>query len=401
MSAIHEYQYRQQRRREEYLNRIQGNVIRFSSSYKDVLKDMQSQGLDSLVPVEFRLIVDKLTRLESMISNSPEKARDMSTALGDEVYGLRRLARNLQYHVNRQDRILKQEAAHFNSQEQNRIEMQRSRELRETLNQEEQVESARKQKMNDLWYQLRGEFTDPVIRDFAFEDLEKLHSQYKSLSENELQHRVEQIKNLANQQATVWKEQQLKNSQRETQLEILEVQQQQVKNDFNENPKKLQEVLDSLKKSRDFLIQGGEFEPNEFQNKLSEQIQQADEAVTDERCRKLTVNGIINSLKQQGFTLTKAPELIRIGERDEVVIEAKRLSGRQSQFRVGLDGAFSYKFEHYEGMACKDDIEEILPKLQEVYGIELSNKKVIWENPDRNLKSARSMDTPQERNRDN
>ena len=41
-----------------------------------------------------------------------------------------------------------------------------------------------------------------------------------------------------------------------------------------------------------------------------------------------------------------------------------------------------YKFDRYQGSACKKDIATVLPRLQSVYGIQLSNDRVLWENPD-------------------
>lgn len=401
MSAIHEYQYQQRRRREEYLRRIQRNTERFTESYKGVLQSMRTQGLDQMVPSEFLHLKGQVARLDGMVSSNPEQAREFSIRLGDEVYGLRRLAQSLRNQVRGQQRYARQESSHTAQQEEQRKLILERREQQKKLSQEEAAKQLEQQKVHDLWYQLRAEFTDPIIRDFAFDKLEKLQNEYSDLSESQLRSQVEQIKITASQQASDWKIKQVKASQIDTQLEMIEVQQQQIKSDLNQNPKELQAVLNSLEQSRDFLVKGGLIEQDDFHRSLAEQVERVDEAVVDERCRQLTVHGIVNSLKEQGFVLNKAPELVRNEDRDEVIIQARRLSGRESEFRVSLDGAFSYKFEHYEGMACKDDIDDILPKLQEIYGIELSNKKVIWENPDRNLRSARSMDDTKEHDNDN
>ena len=31
---------------------------------------------------------------------------------------------------------------------------------------------------------------------------------------------------------------------------------------------------------------------------------------------------------------------------------------------------------------CKEDMEKVLPRLAEVYGVDLSDERVIWSNPD-------------------
>ena len=367
MSAIHNYKYRQRQQRQEYLNRVQSKTREFYQRYMEVMSDMCFQGIDQVIPTEFAQLTQELDKLKLLICNNPEEAREMSIALGNEVYGLRRLANTAKTRLSKQ------------------LELERRHEEERLQKKNEQSEK--------LWRSLKTTFNDPIERDFAFNDLIKLESEYIDLSEDELNLRISDIKQRANVLAQEWKNKQQETSLQDTQIEVLDAYQEQLKTDLNQNPEKLQTILNSLQDSRDFLDKGGMLSTEGLQSSINAQISEADEVVTDERCRQITVKGIIDSLRQQGFQVDN-PKLFKDNQRDEVVIQAKRISGRQSKFTVSLDGSFSYKFENYEGMACKDDIEKILPKLQDIYGIELSDKKVIWENPDRNLRSARSIDNP-------
>ncbi|WP_407833157.1 hypothetical protein [Vibrio rotiferianus] len=373
MSAIHEYRYQQQQRRREYLRRVRNKTSEFAERYQQVLQQLTSQQLDQYVPQEFASLQRQVNRLHSLLSTNPEEARELSMLLGDEVYGLRRLAQQARSQTQRQERIVAQQ----------RWEREQER-LR-------QVEQQRQQ----YWQKVMSEFSDPVLRDFALESLLELQ-QKSEFSKAELQQKVAFIKEQATIQAQEWKQKQQVKLQQEVQLEVIEEKQKQLTYDLAQSPKKLTAIVEQLEQLKKSLAQGKVVSKEALQQQLQNHVEEADEAITDERCRQLTVKGIMQSLQDQGFTLTQAPQLFKDGERDEVVITAKKLSGRESQFRVGLDGNFSYKFEHYEGQACKEDIEAILPKLQEIYGIELSEKKVLWENPDRELRSARSMDEPQQ-----
>lgn len=355
MSAIHNYRYRQRQQRQEYLSRVQSKTREFYQRYLEVISNMRSQGLDQFIPLEIAHLTKELNRLNLLINANPEEAREVSVALGNDIYGLRQLASTAKIRHEQEDLRQKQLQA------------------------------------KKLWQSLKANFSDPIERDFAFDDLIKLESEYTDLSEDELNLRIKDIKQQASTLAQAWKNEQKQKSLQDTQIEVLHAYQEQIKTDLKQNPEKLQIVLDSLQNSRDFLEKGGKFSTEDLQSTINAQITEADEVITDERCRQITVKGIVASLRQQGFQVDN-PKLLRDDQRDEVVIQAKRISGRQSKFMVGLDGSFSYKFENYEGMACKDDIEEILPKLQDIYGIELSDKKVIWENPDRNLRSTRSID---------
>ena len=51
-----------------------------------------------------------------------------------------------------------------------------------------------------------------------------------------------------------------------------------------------------------------------------------------------------------------------------------------------------YKFDHYEGMQCKDDIDKVLPLLRDIYGVDLSEERVLWQNPERISKSAKPLE---------
>ena len=67
---------------------------------------------------------------------------------------------------------------------------------------------------------------------------------------------------------------------------------------------------------------------------------------------------------------------------DIVVIQARRPSGNQAKFKIELDGKVRYEFDNYRGQSCKEDMVKVLPRLSEVYGVDLSDERVIWSNPD-------------------
>ena len=107
------------------------------------------------------------------------------------------------------------------------------------------------------------------------------------------------------------------------------------------------------------------------------------------------MRAIFESLQKAGFAVE--PPRRETGEADRVVILARKPSGRQAEFKVDLDGELSYKFDHYEGSACKQDIDQVLPVLQQIYGINLSDERIRWENPDRLSRDARPLDNQEDR----
>lgn len=126
----------------------------------------------------------------------------------------------------------------------------------------------------------------------------------------------------------------------------------------------------------------------DLDERLSAIRQAADERALQEAARRHVVSGLLRELRNAGFVVTD-PKL-EAGEAAAVVIKAQRPSGAQAAFRVNLDG-MTYKFDHYQGQACLDDADKVLPRLQDIYGIELEEEKVSWRNPDMIGKSAKKL----------
>jgi hypothetical protein len=110
----------------------------------------------------------------------------------------------------------------------------------------------------------------------------------------------------------------------------------------------------------------------------------------NEQCRREVVRGVVQALRDAGF-VTETPWRRVADERDEVVVRARRPAGSQAEFRVTLSGDLAYKFDNYEGSACKKDIGAVLPRLEEIYGVQLSNQRVVWSNPDDLDRTARAV----------
>lgn len=131
-------------------------------------------------------------------------------------------------------------------------------------------------------------------------------------------------------------------------------------------------------------------DPDEILNKITDATTQADSAIADENCRRMVVRSIMDSLEKSGFVVSKPKR--SAGDVDEVVILARKPAGAEAAFRVSADGSMIYKFDHYEGMQCKDDIDKVLPLLRDIYGVDLSEERVLWQNPERISKSAKPLE---------
>jgi hypothetical protein len=137
-------------------------------------------------------------------------------------------------------------------------------------------------------------------------------------------------------------------------------------------------------------VANGDITTDELSEKLTAIATAVEDRETQEESRRHVVASVMTLLAEAGFVVGD-PVLFR-EDGDEVRIIARRPSGAEASFAVHLDGGFDYKFDNYEGQECSGDIANVLPRLQEIYGVELSDERVIWENPDRISRSARPFD---------
>ncbi len=109
---------------------------------------------------------------------------------------------------------------------------------------------------------------------------------------------------------------------------------------------------------------------------------QASKAIIGERVRKETLKAVIAAIRARGFIVSN--ENIRLDRStDQVILVAKKASGQRAQFKIHIDGRFIYAFDGYEGQACQEDIEPFMEDLETVYGMKMTERDVIWENPDK------------------
>ncbi|KQZ34966.1 hypothetical protein [Massilia sp. Root1485] len=337
----------------------------FVARYENVLDDLHRSGLDSAVPAEFTALSGRVAGIRQLLSSDPERARALSLSLGNEIHALPRLARQARQHAEAQ-------AA------------QRRRELGAEL--------------SSILERTFLSIDDPVVRDFAYAaaagveadirrhiaqggQLEAFHAQLKS--------RMAGIVAQAESQASEWKQAQRLAQREAVRAEVLA----DVKTVAMAGGAALQagpraELEAALNQAGD----GGE---TGFDAALAAVLDSADRAVVDEESRRAAVRAVYESLLQAGFAVDQP--YLEEGEGGSVVVSARKPSGGQAQFRIGVAGELVYKFDHYEGAACKQDLQQVLPMMQQIYGITLSNERVLWDNPDRISRDARPLDDQEAR----
>jgi predicted HicB family RNase H-like nuclease len=381
MSRADEYRYQVQRQRKQELDRqrVRETTRPFLERYRSVLNDVASQGLDDAVPAEFRELSSELWRLESLLESDPFAARDMSRSLGARIHGLPRLAR--------EQRRSSQEA-----------ELATAEAFRKARQAEVERQLQLKAELEAVWREGLSGWSTPVALNAAFAELQQLRERLLGNAANNM---------TSSQISTALREvqqryeadaerqlQELKNRvQREAVGEVLTLQREQLEEEANKNSGK------RAAKLREALAHAIGLVPAEQAEALNQLVREQDEAAVDESQRREVVRAVYQSLQQAGFVVDR-PEHLVSEEEDQVLIRARRPAGVQADFRVNLSGHLSYKFHQYKGKTCEKDVAPVMATLQDAYGISLSDKRVIWVNPDDQDQDARPYpDVTQERSK--
>lgn len=381
MSRADEYRYQIQRQRKQELDRqrVRETTRPFIERYRNVLNDVASQGLDDAIPAEFRELSSELLRMEALLESDPFAARDMSRSLGARIHGLPRFAR--EQHRFRQEAELAAAEAFRKAQQ---AEVERQLQLRAEL------EAA--------WREGLSGWSTPVALNAAFAELQQLRERLLGKATNnmtsaQISASLREVRQRYEADAERQLQELRNRVQREAMADVLTLQREQLEQEANKG------AGERSAKLREALANATGLAPAEQAEALNQLVQKQDEAAVDESQRREVVRAVYQSLQQAGFAVDRPEHLVSEGE-DQVLIRARRPAGAQADFRVNLSGHLSYKFHQYKGKTCEKDVAPVMATLQDAYGISLSDKRVIWVNPDDQDQDARPYpDATQERSK--
>lgn len=337
MSKAEDLRWRLEREREQALQEAQARetASRLLDRHEDLLSDLQAQGLDAYVPEEARQVRQELARARAMLQADPAAARTLGTEIGPRVHGLPALAR----------------AA---------VRAAREAELRAEAEREAR-EQAMLDELEQVWRAALTAWDDALARQLAVPALSQLRREMlqreRAATPAQLQEGIERVRLQACGRADAVRQAAVQEAE-----------------------------AAAARQLRHQLKQSGEEAPDaaaahELASRMAQALEQQDRQAVDETARREVVCAVNKALLDAGFVVEK-PRRVREGGSDEVVLRAARPAGAEATFRVDLGGAMHYAFDRYEGTACRRDIERVLPRLETVYGIRLSDRRVVWENPD-------------------
>ena len=322
-----------ERRRAEWAARSASITRQHLDRYQAILDDIRDQGLDSYVSEDVATVEEIIAHARELSISDPASAKSLSQSIGPLVGPMPRTARQKRGE-NRAAEYQRRSGASL-------AESSSSPELSEPRVPVESV-------LETAWRESLDGWTDNFSRDLVFTELAALRQSLDTdggpTTPAEVVSALGELRAKAESEAT---------NLRRTEAEV-EVMQQEL-------------AVDALEPSLD--LPGPEGEP-------------APALDDPEDSRREAVRGVMNALEDAGFQV-ESPRLVRLSaDGDEVVVVGTRAGGASATFSLTLDGKLEYDFSGYKGSACDADIDAVVPALQEIYGIQLTDEVVAWRNPD-------------------
>jgi len=327
---------------------------------------MLDDGLNRYVPNELSEIKHLISETVSKIESSPEEAQNISYQVGQKISKVRALAQSSK----------------------KRIEFDEKQKRKKLMKLKYNIDTQLDNFLNDLFNSIK----DPIIKDFAFNGYLKIKTDLSKKDKNisnfekikiDIKSKMGIIISDATVDAESWKNKKKEENKTQVNHELIKIYERQISQNIKENTDGIKSLLENFK-TIDLNISS-----DRLPKKMKNSLEKSDEIILDERIRKTTVAGIIKSLKSAGFSVGK-PKITQDGY---VKVLAKKPSGNTALCKVNLEGQFEYKFDSYKGMSCLKDIESFETDLENVYGFKLSDKRVLWENPDRIKKGSKENPT--------
>jgi hypothetical protein len=327
------YELARQRRQELFDARVRETTQRFLQRHEALLDDLEAQGIAVGVGAEVREARRDLERAHALLISDPAAARTLSMEIGSRLHGLPAQARAT-FRVAREAEL--QARAH--------------------------AEQAALQGLETAWRDRLSAWDDPLVRELAAPALARLRQELMqrgpAATLADLDSGLLRVRAEARGRADTVRRQAAQEAEAQA-----------------------AQVLRAELQVAGAEPTGAATSSHELAQALARVVEREDEAAVGEAVRREVVRAVNQALLDAGFVV-ESPRRVREAGVDEVVLRAARPSGAEAIFRVDLSGAMNYAFERYEGTACRRDIDQVLPTLESVYGIRLSDRRVIWENPD-------------------
>lgn len=374
MSRSYEYSYALERARRQaiYNERVSSTTERFYNRYMKQYEEMISRGYSAYIPSEMKRLQSDLSSIRNLLMSNPTEARDLSFEVGSYINDLYSMANIAVQQFDRAERIRRDQI----------LEQEREKKI-EGMN---------------IYYELIREISNPIVINFAQEELEAVKKSIKEgtgITLDQLKSKVKSIIQSAESKAEGWKKETVKVQKKNNIISRLEETEKSILNEKIEDKKKTDEFIDRIQKLKESISSGNK-SIQTIEKEISQIETVVDDTIITEEVRRETVKAIVKQLRSQEFVISR-PQIVKNGDESYVKIVAQKPSGKKAVCKVDLHGKILYKFDNYEGLTCLKDIEKFNVDLEKIYSVKLSDERILWSNPDKLSKDAVSVAKSKER----
>lgn len=374
MSRSYEYSYALERARRQaiYNERVSSTTERFYNRYMKQYEEMISRGYSAYIPSEMKRLQSDLSSIRNLLMSNPTEARDLSFEVGSYINDLYSMVNIAVQQFDRAERIRRDQI----------LEQEREKKI-EGMN---------------IYYELIREISNPIVINFAQEELEAVKKSIKEgtgITLDQLKSKVKSIIQSAESKAEGWKKETVKVQKKNNIISRLEETEKSILNEKIEDKKKTDEFIDRIQKLKESISSGNK-SIQTIEKEISQIETVVDDTIITEEVRRETVKAIVKQLRSQEFVISR-PQIVKNGDESYVKIVAQKPSGKKAVCKVDLHGKILYKFDNYEGLTCLKDIEKFNVDLEKIYSVKLSDERILWSNPDKLSKDAVSVAKSKER----
>ena len=374
MSRSYEYSYALERARRQaiYNERVSSTTERFYNRYMKQYEEMISRGYSAYIPSEMKRLQSDLSSIRNLLMSNPTEARDLSFEVGSYINDLYSMANIAVQQFDRAERIRRDQI----------LEQEREKKI-EGMN---------------IYYELIREISNPIVINFAQEELEAVKKSIKEgtgITLDQLKSKVKSIIQSAESKAEGWKKETVKVQKKNNIISRLEETEKSILNEKIEDKKKTDEFIDRIQKLKESISSGNK-SIQTIEKEISQIETVVDDTIITEEVRRETVKAIVKQLRSQEFVISR-PQIVKNGDESYVKIVAQKPSGKKAVCKVDIHGKILYKFDNYEGLTCLKDIEKFNVDLEKIYSVKLSDERILWSNPDKLSKDAVSVAKSKER----
>lgn len=354
------------------VTRVTATTTNYLERYKRMLAEFEQQHFDEYIPDQMDRLRSTLKRAQQEMQASPFEARTISKTIQNFIYEMRPLARDIKH--------------------------QRDEAERERMRREDEERKAQKTEAMNTYYEAIKQIKDAAVQNAARPDLATLRSKIVSgtiTSAAQVKSAMDSIVVQAQQKAEVFKQQVLANAKREgVQTQIA-----QAKEDLQQETINSKAKEEQLKTLDEILNRSKESPVEDLQNDL----QNANEALLKQKISEdellEATKYVCETLKAQGYNIPEEGiALEEVNGEKCIRVYGIRNNGDDALCEVTDGNKIRFANKNQEFTMCLKDKENFGSYLQQAYSIDISDDRVIWENPDKISKGEKDIPNAIRRN---